>query len=293
MPTDNHADPAAFKGVMVSSTFTDLIQHRNALIKAIDAHDLKAVVMENDSAKPMGDVLDSSLAMVRKAAAYVGVISHKYGQIPEDAARNPEGLSLTELEFGEAVRLRRPLLLFIMGAEHQVRPADVEVDPEKKRKLDAFRERAKRLTATSFVDRVTRSSTTCTSSNWPRCSPSDTCATISGKSNRPRRKLHRLLSETTSRGRLGSTPSRRMSGRTSSSGATRNCRPSATGRQPPIHIPFSCSKRSAVRVRACSRGNGRRVMQPTFARTGRAGSGTRSTRRAQSWRTSAGARSRT
>lgn len=154
MPTKKRADPVAFKGVMVSSTFTDLAQHRNALVKAIDAHDLKAVVMENDSARPAGDVLDSSLAMVRKAVAYVGVISHKYGQVPADADRNPEGLSLTELEFNEAVRLARPVLLFIMGPDHPVKAADVEIDPEKKKKLDAFRERAKRLRPTSSVHRI-------------------------------------------------------------------------------------------------------------------------------------------
>lgn len=55
MPTRKSADPVAFKGVMVSSTFADLIQHRNALVTAINAHDLKAVVMESDSARPAGD----------------------------------------------------------------------------------------------------------------------------------------------------------------------------------------------------------------------------------------------
>ena len=58
--------------------------------------------MEHDSAKPDGDVVDSSLQMVRDGSAYIGVISHKYGQIPECAKRNPDGLSLTELEFNEA-----------------------------------------------------------------------------------------------------------------------------------------------------------------------------------------------
>jgi tetratricopeptide (TPR) repeat protein len=139
---------------MVSSTFTDLAQHRNALIRAIDAHDLKAVVMENDSARPAGDVLDSSLAMVRKAAAYAGVISYKYGQVPDDADRNPNGLSLTELEFNEAVRLGRPVLLFIMGPDHPVKAADVETDQEKKKKLDAFRDRAKQLSPGSSVHRI-------------------------------------------------------------------------------------------------------------------------------------------
>lgn len=65
---DSHA-PHAYKGVMVSSTFTDLKEHRAALIKVIDGADLKSVVMENDSAKPDVDVVDSSLRMVQKSAA--------------------------------------------------------------------------------------------------------------------------------------------------------------------------------------------------------------------------------
>ena len=67
---------------MVSSTFTDLEEHRAALIKIIEGADLKAVVMENDAAKPDGDVVDSSLNMVRKSAACVGVISHKMVRRP-------------------------------------------------------------------------------------------------------------------------------------------------------------------------------------------------------------------
>jgi tetratricopeptide (TPR) repeat protein len=154
MTTYKRNDPVAYKGVMVSSTFTDLVQHRDALIDAIDGQELKAVVMENDAARPAIDVLDSSLEMVRKAAAYVGVISHKYGQVPEDPKRNPDNLSLTELEFLEARRLGRPVLLFIMGPDHPVKAGDVETDPAKRAKLDAFRENAKRISADSKVHRV-------------------------------------------------------------------------------------------------------------------------------------------
>lgn len=144
-------EPVSYKGVMVSSTFTDLVEHRAALIRAIARHGLMALGMENDSAKPAVDVIDSSLQMVRDASAYVGVISHKYGQIPEDPKRNPDRLSLTELEFNEALRLGRPVLLFIMGAQHKVTIADIESDPDKKAKLLAFTKRAKRM---SSVERV-------------------------------------------------------------------------------------------------------------------------------------------
>ena len=139
---------------MVSSTFTDLKVHRAALIRSLNEHDLHPNVMEYDGAKPAGDVIDSSLNMVRDSAAYILLISLKYGQIPADSVRNPDKLSITELEFNEAQRLRRPILLFIMGDRHPVTKTDIERDPVKEAKLDAFRERAKKATPGALVNRV-------------------------------------------------------------------------------------------------------------------------------------------
>ena len=153
MPKTISNKPRHVPQVMVSSTFTDLQEHRAALIASIHQHKLHANVMENDSAK-LADVIDSSLQMVRDSAAYIGVISLKYGQTPECPTRNPVKLSITELEFNEAQRLERPILLFIMGDDHQVKRADIERDAEKEKKLNAFRERAKKASAGSSVNRV-------------------------------------------------------------------------------------------------------------------------------------------
>jgi hypothetical protein len=138
---------------MVSSTFTDLEDHRAALIKAIDSQGLKAVDMENDSAKPI-DVIESSLQMVRTSSAYVCVIGRKYGQMPASPEQNPANLSITELEFDEATHIGIPILLFIMGDQHLLREADMEANGRKKRKLNAFRERAKEIGPDSKVHRA-------------------------------------------------------------------------------------------------------------------------------------------
>jgi hypothetical protein len=139
---------------MVSSTFTDLEKHREALVSAIKGQGLTDVAMINDSAKPDVDVIDSSLQMVRDASAYALVISRRYGQTPVSPDRNPQQLSITELEFNEAMRLGRPILLFIMGDGHLLHEADIETDPRKREKLNAFRERAKKMRADSAVHRV-------------------------------------------------------------------------------------------------------------------------------------------
>jgi hypothetical protein len=151
---DDLPAPRRYQGVMVSSTFTDLEKHRSALIKAIKGQGLTDVAMENDSAKVGVDLIDSSLQMVRDSSAYIGIISRKYGQPPKCPKRNPGQVSITELEFNEALRLERPILLFIMGEQHSGREADFESNASRKRKLRAFRERAKVMGPDSSVHRV-------------------------------------------------------------------------------------------------------------------------------------------
>ncbi|MDX8030082.1 DUF4062 domain-containing protein [Lentzea sp. BCCO 10_0856] len=133
--------PRQYFGVVVSSTYEDLREHRAALMSAIQGQQLHAVAMESDSARPI-TVIESSLQKVRDAAAYIAIIGRRYGSITA-CPENPDGLSLTHLEFREAVRLGRPILVFIMGADHLVTEDGIELDPDKRAKLAAFREEAK------------------------------------------------------------------------------------------------------------------------------------------------------
>jgi hypothetical protein len=143
MPNEKHPAPRQYQGVMVSSTFTDLKQHRAALMAALRKEELFAIGMEEYVSIPGDDVISSSLNMVRKGSAYIGLISHRYGQPPKSPSQNPLGYSVTRLEFEEAQRLDLPTLIFVMGDDHPVRKSEVETDPEKINKLEAFRERAK------------------------------------------------------------------------------------------------------------------------------------------------------
>ena len=154
MPETTLHQPKDYKALMLSSTFTDLQEHRERAIQAIHKLGYMARAMEHSGAQAEADVIDTSLAMVRDAAAYIGVISFEYGQTPFDAKRNPNRLSVTELEFNEAMGLGRPIVLFIMGDDHPVKKAYIESDPEKLDKLNEFRERAKRMRNDSEVYRV-------------------------------------------------------------------------------------------------------------------------------------------
>jgi tetratricopeptide (TPR) repeat protein len=148
------AEPKLYRAIMVSSTFTDLEEHRREVIDAIHRFGFHPNVMEYSGARSDGDVIDISLAMVRESAAYLCVIGHKYGQTPGDPDRNPKGLSITELEFNEARRLGRPILLFLMADDHSVTKGDVESDARKRKKLEAFRRQAKRVDPDKPAERV-------------------------------------------------------------------------------------------------------------------------------------------
>ncbi len=94
MAQEDPPAPRLYPGVMVSSTFTDLGDHRAALIKAIKGQGMTDVAMENDSAKPGVDVIESSLQMVRDCSAYIALIGNKYGQTPPCPTRNQRSLHL-------------------------------------------------------------------------------------------------------------------------------------------------------------------------------------------------------
>jgi hypothetical protein len=143
MNHNNPSTPRQYKGVRVSSTFRDLEQHRDELMKALTKQELFPIGMENYVPVPGEDIISSSLNMVRKSSGYIGLISHRYGQVLGSDSLNPHGYSVTRLEFEEAQRLGLPTLVFVMSDKHPGTKADFETDAEKLKKLEAFREHAK------------------------------------------------------------------------------------------------------------------------------------------------------
>ncbi len=140
--TNQDEEPVAYLGVMVSSTFLDLSEHRKVLLEALSKNKLLAIAMEHYTLQPDDTVFASSIRMVRESSSYIGLIGHRYGAVP-DVTENPNGYSITRIEFDEAQRLNRPTLVFVMGGEHPVKAIDVELDTEKRKRLEEFRERAK------------------------------------------------------------------------------------------------------------------------------------------------------
>jgi hypothetical protein len=134
----------AIYSVMVSSTYTELADHRKAVREAMPGLRLLPVAMEYDAALPDADLIDASLSKVNGSDAYVGLISYRYGQRPECKTRNPDKLSLTELEFRRGVDREIPICMFIMHPEHQIPMIEVGKEVGAKQKLRTFVQLAKK-----------------------------------------------------------------------------------------------------------------------------------------------------
>jgi Domain of unknown function (DUF4062) len=130
--------------VMLSSTFFDLEDKRLQVRDLMGRHEFYDVVMEKDASLPTLDKIASSLRKVDRAEAYVCVIGYRYGTREFCATRNPENLSLTELEWRRARERAIPRCTLIMSPKYTgIQLADMEsVSAEDKQSLAAFRKLA-------------------------------------------------------------------------------------------------------------------------------------------------------
>jgi hypothetical protein len=96
--------------VYISSTYADLVEHRAAVRQTIRRMNKIDVSMEDytaDDRRP----LDKCLADVAKCDIYVGLFALRYGFVPDHD--NPQGLSITELEYRQARNTGKECLIFI------------------------------------------------------------------------------------------------------------------------------------------------------------------------------------
>lgn len=97
--------------VYVSSTYRDLREHREAVYRALRQLGHDVVAMEDYVAADQRP-LQRCLADVAASDVYLGILAWRYGYIPEQG--NPDGRSITELEYREALRRGIPCLLFLL-----------------------------------------------------------------------------------------------------------------------------------------------------------------------------------
>ena len=99
--------------IYLSSTYEDLKDHRRVAFEMLRKAGYEVVAMEDYVARDKRPV-DACLQDVARADVYVGLFGFRYGYVPPTEHHNPASLSITELEFREAERLRKPCLVFLV-----------------------------------------------------------------------------------------------------------------------------------------------------------------------------------
>jgi AAA domain-containing protein/uncharacterized protein DUF4062 len=123
--------------VLISGTARDLPEHRKEMMDACLQQGMWPMLLEE---LPAGDAeaIQSSLTMIDQSDIYLGIFAHRYGYRPK--VRNPEKISLAEMEYDRAVEREIPRLVFVMDKAHPVTIDDVEIG-EGADKLKAFKDR--------------------------------------------------------------------------------------------------------------------------------------------------------
>jgi tetratricopeptide (TPR) repeat protein len=100
--------------IYISSTYSDLREYREGVRAALRELRHDVVAMEDYVAADQRP-LDKCLADVAASSIYLGIFAHRYGYIPEQD--NPDGRSITELEYRHAAALGVPRLVFLLDDE--------------------------------------------------------------------------------------------------------------------------------------------------------------------------------
>jgi tetratricopeptide (TPR) repeat protein len=136
--------------IYISSTYGDLKEHREKVDRALRQLDHDVIAMENYVAadqRPLAKCLDD----VAACDLYVGIFAHRYGYIPDHD--NPNGRSITELEYRHARANAKPSLVFLLDPATPWSPTWIDAvtgDSDRGTRINALREELGRERLVSF-----------------------------------------------------------------------------------------------------------------------------------------------
>lgn len=130
--------------VYISSTYEDLKDHRQAVIAQLRRMHHDVVGMEDYAAQGIRP-LDKCLQDVASCDAYVGILGWRFGFVP--AQDNPEGRSITELEYREATKLGKQCFIFLQNDDYIGKQSDfVTGENERGERIKRLREELQEAT---------------------------------------------------------------------------------------------------------------------------------------------------
>jgi len=131
--------------IFLSSTYQDLIGHREAAARAVERLGQQGVRMEVFGARPL-EATSASLEEIVHSDALVGIYAHRYGHVPVGQLK-----SITEQEFDFALEKQKSTFCFVVDEEYPWSPKHVDAEPGRTR----LREFLKRLREKVVTDTFT------------------------------------------------------------------------------------------------------------------------------------------
>jgi Domain of unknown function (DUF4062) len=125
------------KCIYISSTYEDLREYRAAVYHALNKMQYRVIAMEDYVAKDERTV-DRCLADIAVSDFYVGIFAKRYGYVPP-GKENPQGRSITELEYRKALEEKKQCLRFLVDPKADWPEALSEDDPTKQTLLSDLR----------------------------------------------------------------------------------------------------------------------------------------------------------
>jgi len=113
--------------IYLSATYEDLDDYRGAAVRALRrlGHEVVGAGVELASDTRS---LGIALRTIPQAGAFIAIVAHRYGYVPSD---NPQGLSVTHLEFREAIDLKIPCSPFCWRPKPHGRiDLSIRIEPE-------------------------------------------------------------------------------------------------------------------------------------------------------------------
>ncbi len=118
----------------LSSTYVDLVGHRQAATEAIERLGQQVGRMEVFGARPI-EPSGVCLSEIEECDLFVGVYAHRYGYVPDGSQ-----VSITEAEFDHAQIKNKPVFCFLVDEDHPWPPKMIENEPGRS-KLRNFKEK--------------------------------------------------------------------------------------------------------------------------------------------------------
>jgi Domain of unknown function (DUF4062) len=131
--------------IFLSSTYEDLIEHRQVAAKALGQLDLQVRGMEIFGARPVAPPV-ACLSEIEDCELFVGIYAHRYGYIPHGSAE-----SITEAEFRHEKKLNKQIFCFVVDVNHSWSDGMIEGEPGKTKLMALKAEISSNLMTETFT----------------------------------------------------------------------------------------------------------------------------------------------